>query len=113
MFEYLADWDPEVLKEYRYYTYGNPLLHANSYGIHSFPMALKKAGLKHYPEELGFLFQKNDDGDTACKLAFDLHGKEEIWRTIEKCFDKTHDAKIVERNHPMTNLYTFMLAARC
>jgi len=106
-FEYLVDWDPKALKEYRHY--GNPILHANLDNIHNFAMVFK-FGMKYYPEELGFLFRKNSDGDTACKLVFDEYGKDEAWRMIEKCLEETHDAKIVERN-TVTNLYPFILAA--
>jgi len=70
VFEYLINWDPKALKEYRYED--EPLLHANitdTCAIDNFAMALK-AGLKHYPEELGFLFGKNDEGKTAFEFAF-------------------------------------------
>jgi len=71
-FEYLADWDPGALKEYRYD--GNLFLHANIiyHELEGFAMALK-AGMKYYPEELGFLFQKDRDGYTAYKLACIIH----------------------------------------
>jgi len=34
-----------------------------------------KAALKHHPEELGFLFQKNDAGETAFDMACKEYGK--------------------------------------
>jgi len=106
-FEYFIYWDPEALKEYQ--CRGDPLLQANTCGIiDHFAMALK-AGLKYYPEELGFLFRKNGEGETALKLAFERYGKGEAWRAIEKCFEETRDVKMVERN-PTTNMYPFMLA---
>ena len=108
MFEYLLDWDPEALKEYRYLD-GNPLLHADSYDIHSFAMALK-AGMQYYPEELGFLFRKNDAGETACEIVCEEYDKDEAWGEIQECFEETHDVKMVELN-PVTNVYPFMLAA--
>ena len=52
-FEYLVDWDPTALKEYQYE--GEPFLHyfiRGSWPIDSFAMVFK-AGMKHYPEELG------------------------------------------------------------
>ena len=107
-FEYLVDWDPEGLKEYLYDN-GNPFLHAKTMRMNSFTMALK-AGLKHYPEDLGFLFRKNERGKTACEMASEQHGKDRAWRAIEKCFEDANDVKMVERN-PETNLYPFMLAA--
>jgi hypothetical protein len=30
-----------------------------------------KASLKHYPNDLGLLFQKDDEGQTACERAFE------------------------------------------
>jgi len=107
-FEYFVDWDPKALKEYQYN--GEPILHAHLCAVMGrFAMTLK-AGMKYYPEELGLLFKKNSNGDTGWKVAFDLDGEEKAWKTIEKCFEETHDAKIVERD-PMTNLYPFMIAA--
>ena len=107
-FEYLVDWDPEALKKYDYE--GNSLLHATAcVKIGSFAMALK-AGMQYYPEELGFLFQKNSAGKTACEMASELLGKGEAWRVIDKCFEETHNVKIVELN-PMTNMFPFILAA--
>jgi len=42
-----------------------------------------KAGMKHFPEHLGFVFQKNSDGETACELAFNKYdGKDEIFKAI-------------------------------
>jgi len=110
-FEYLVDWDPEALKEYKFE--GNRFLHAFIGGlwpIDSFAMVFK-FGMKYYPEELGFLFRKNSDGDTACKLVFDEYGKEKAWGVIEKCFDETRDVNKMIKMNPMTNLYPFILAA--
>ena len=106
-FEYLVDWDPKVLKEYDYR--GHSLLHSNTRRSDTFGMALK-AGLKYYPQELGFLFRKNSNGKTAYEFAFKCIGKGKAWRTIHTCFEETVDGKIVERD-PETNLYPFMIAA--
>jgi len=102
-FEYLVDWDPKALKEYQYT--GEPFLHdiiidEGSCAI-VFGIALR-AGMKHYPGELGFLFGKNDAGKTACELAFEHYDKDEAWGKIEECFEETHDVKMVEWN-PVTN----------
>jgi len=68
-------FDPATLKKTRYE--GKTLLHATAvndcFGIERFSMMLN-AGLKHYPEDLGFLFQTNDDGETVCELAFNTQG---------------------------------------
>ena len=111
-FEYLVDWDPKALKECQYQ--GNPLLHrvivAWGSNIDSSFTLMLKAGLKHYPEELGFLFQKNGIGETAFQLAFDEFGKAKTLSAIEKCLEENTNVKLVERN-PVANLYPFMLAA--
>ena len=108
-FEYFVDWDPEALNDIQ--VGGDPFLHTSAAWlcIDSFALALK-AGLKYYPEELGFLFQKNDRGKTAFEMACQHYGKDKARRAIEKCFEEAHNVKMVERN-PATNLYPFMLAA--
>jgi len=109
-FEYLIDWDPEALKEPQYDD--NKLFHCiiiMCKSIDSFTLMLK-AGLKHYPEELGFLFHKNNVGKTAFEMACTRYGKDEAWGEIEKCLEETTDIKMVAKNE-MTNLYPFMLAA--
>jgi len=75
-FNHLVDWGPESLKDDRYN--GKPLLHATDQFV-----IILKAGLKHYPEELGFLFRKNIDGQkTACELAFNTYGQEKTLKMI-------------------------------
>ena len=72
-FEYLVDWDPEALKEYQHK--GEQFLHANT-GEY-LAMSLK-AGLRYYPEELGFLFKKNNDD----KAGYEWHSNKltKTWR---------------------------------
>jgi len=77
IFEYLVDWDQKALKEH--HEGNNPLFHviissSGSSMTDSFTLMLK-AGLKHYPEELGFLFLKNDVGETAFDRACTEYGK--------------------------------------
>jgi len=80
-FECLVDWDPEALKDCN--DTGYPLIHnAAGGGIEDFVTALN-AGLKHFPEELGFLFHKHRDGKSACERAFDKHGKDETLKIIQ------------------------------
>jgi len=103
-FEYLVDWDPKAVKE---------LLRGISSwsNIGAFTLMLK-AGLKYYPEELGFLFRKSRHGfgKTAWYRALDQFGRGKTLSAVEKCLEETTDAKMLERN-PMTNAYPFMLAA--
>jgi len=77
-FDYFIGWDPEALKNTLYA--GNPLLQAFVL-IENFAMMLK-AGMKHYPEHLGFLFRKNSAGKTACEAAFAKYGKGETFKVI-------------------------------
>jgi len=114
IFEYLVNWDPTALKEHEFES--NQFLLASTANVgtswwsnDSFAMALK-AGMKHYPEELGFLFKKDINVHTACMLVLDRYGEEEAWGVIEKCLDETRHVKMIKMN-PMTNLYPFMLAA--
>jgi hypothetical protein len=68
-FEYFADWCPEGLKTHQYK--GLPLIHAiiDELEIEWFSTFLKTA-LKHHPNDLGLLFQKDNKGQTACERAF-------------------------------------------
>ena len=80
-FDYVLAWDPEALKKTQFK--GNPLLQAFR-RIENFATILK-AGMKHYPDHLGFLFQKNTDGKTACQVAFEKYGKDETFKVIQEC----------------------------
>ena len=90
-FDYLVALDPEALKKTEYRD--EPIFpHAaiRRLGIESFAMILK-AGMKHYPEHLGFLFRKNSDGKTACELAFEKYGKDETFDIIQECIPADKD----------------------
>ena len=97
-FYYLVDWDPEALKTTLFR--GNPLIHFsviyNWGAIESFAMILK-AGMKHYPEHLGFLFRKNTDGITACEAAFHDYGKDETLKIIQECIPADSKYPILHR----------------
>ena len=75
-FQYFLDWDSLALKEYRYE--GNLLIHAvivdRMYDIDCFTMMLK-AGLEHYPTEMGFLAELANNGETTSELAFKEFGE--------------------------------------
>ena len=68
-FEYLIDWCPEGLKTHQYR--GLPLIHARiKYGsIEEFSMFFKTA-LRYHQNDLGLLFQKDRECQTACERAF-------------------------------------------
>jgi len=41
--------------------------------------------MKHYPEHLGLLFQKNSHGKTACEVTFEKNRKDETFKVIREC----------------------------
>jgi len=80
-FEFLAGWCPEGLKTHRYL--GLPIIHANIqyWPIDCFSTFLKTA-LMYHPNDLGLLFLKDDEGQTACERAFKRYGKDETMSAI-------------------------------
>jgi hypothetical protein len=81
-FEFLAGWCPEGLKTYRYR--GLPIIHAIieycscSFSLSTFLMA----ALRYHPNDLGLLFLKDDEGQTACERAFKKYGQNETMSAI-------------------------------
>jgi len=61
---------------------------------------------------VGFLFQKDNDGDPACELAIIDQVKMKRGRSLRNALMKylRHREIITERN-PVTNVYPFVLAA--
>ena len=96
-FEYLVDWDPKALK-YFYIRY-------KYRGFEGFVMALK-AGMKHFPEELGFLFHKNGVGKTACELAINRYGKHKTLNVIQELILETASHPIL--HHVIQNAPQYM-----
>ena len=80
-FEYLIDWCPEGLKAHQFK--GLPLIHANieHCPIKCFSIFLKTA-LRYHPSDLGLLFLKDDEGQTACERAFKKYGNDETMSAI-------------------------------
>jgi hypothetical protein len=83
-FDFLADWCPEGLKTHTYNRL--PTIHAfikYNDEIECLSVFLK-ASLKHHPNDLGLLFQKDSDGQTACQRAFEHEGfgKDETLKAI-------------------------------
>jgi hypothetical protein len=80
-FEYLIDWCPEGLKTHQ--CYGLPLIHAiiQYSSIEYFPTFLKTA-LKHHPNDLGLLFLKDSEGQTACERAFKKYRNDKTMAAI-------------------------------
>jgi hypothetical protein len=105
-FDYFIDWDAQGLKNHPYG--GLPIIHAviKDYTFEHFKIFLK-AALKHYPQDLGLLFQKDNAGKTACERAFEKHGKDETMKAIGECipFD---DPKLPILHHVVKDVPQFM-----
>jgi hypothetical protein len=80
-FEFLADWCPEGLKTHQ--GEGLPVIHAiiDEYEIECFSIFLKTA-LRYHPNDLGLLFLRDREGQTACERAFKTYGKDETMSAI-------------------------------
>jgi hypothetical protein len=84
-FDFLADWCPEGLKTHKFS--GLPIIHGIIIDCNIEVLSVfLKASLKHYPNDLGLLFQKDSEGQTACERAFEheYYGKDEILKAIGK-----------------------------
>ena len=84
-FDYLAKMDPEGLKQRQYNS--KPLIHTM---IEWYPTTEKfqlflATALKHYPHDIGLLFQTNDEGNTAFECALKKFGNDDIFDVIEQC----------------------------
>jgi len=84
-FQYLIKWDKSALEKYEYMC--EPFLHASITSkmetSESFAMTLS-AGMRHFPNEMGFLFKHNRKGETALKVAIQFYGKEKTFDIITK-----------------------------
>jgi hypothetical protein len=105
-FAYFADWDAEGLKNHQHG--GLPIIQKviKDWPIEHFKVFFK-AALKHYPQDLGLLFRKDNDGKTACERTFDKYGKDETMKAIGECipFD---DSKLPILHHVVKDAPQFM-----
>ena len=65
-------------------------------------MALN-AGVKHFPEEQGFLFHRDGEGITACRHAFETLGKDNTLKLIQECIPASANYPILHhviKNNP-------------
>eukprot|EP00979_Chaetoceros_neogracilis_P016951 scaffold10164_cov259-Chaetoceros_neogracile.AAC.4 len=88
-FEYLAEWDPDSLMAMT--PQGLPYVHhvVNIFQslapcLASFTMYLRTS-LKYYPQQIGCLFQKDSDGETAIRSAIEKHGTDKTFKAIKDC----------------------------
>jgi hypothetical protein len=105
-FDYFADWDAQGLKNHQHG--GLPIIHAliKGWAIEQFKVFFK-AALKHYPENIGLLFQKDNDGKTACERALNKYGKDKTMKAIGECIP-LDDPKLPILHHVMKLAPQFM-----
>jgi hypothetical protein len=105
-FEYLIGWCPEGLMTHKYA--GVPLIHARIQysSIECFSMVLKTA-LNYHPNDLGLLFLKDSEGQTACERAFKNYGNDKSMAAIGESipFD---DPKIPILHHVAKHVPQYM-----
>ena len=88
-FDYLAEMDPEGLQQHRHHHWiGTPPIHiiinSRESSAERFQLFLTIA-LKHHPEDIGLLFQKDDTGKTSFECALNKYGNEATFGAIEQC----------------------------
>ena len=83
-FEHVVECDSNGLKMCK--VHGLPLIHdcINDNELGRFSVFLKQA-VKHHPNEIGLLFQKDANDQTACEKAFREFGIEDTMKTIGQC----------------------------
>jgi hypothetical protein len=84
-FEYLAEWDPDSLMTGT--RKGLPYIHyiINKYqSLSSFTIYLRTS-LKNYPQHIGCLFKKDNDGKTAVRSAIEKHCTDKTFKAIHDC----------------------------
>ena len=111
-FEYLSDWDPEALSMD---VNGKPLIHEiiSRYRNvnHSRVVLMFSTALKYFPEKIGLLLQRDNNGKTAYDVyaaACHKNGKtKDSWRIIKQCLEKCTSQRMTEIDTTM-NIYPFM-----
>ena len=71
-----------------------------------------KASLKHYPNDLGLLFQKDSEGQTACARAFEEFGIDETLEAIGELIP-FEDPKLPILHHVAKQAPQYMEAFAC
>jgi len=105
-FEYLAEWDPDCLMTGTFRDL--PLSHAiieRSGDITHFNLFLTTA-LKHHPQNLGLLFQRDSSGGKTAYGATEMHGKDETINIIKQCIPT--DTTIPILHHVIKDAPQFM-----
>ena len=82
-FDFLYDWCPEGLKDYRYENL--PMIHALiKHKFKSSFVKILEVAFTNHKEGVDLLFQTDDDGITACERAVDQFGSDETMEVIGK-----------------------------
>ena len=88
-FEYLGEWESDSLMART--SYDSPYVHliisTPTQSLASFTMYLR-ASLKYYPRQIGCLFLKDEDGDTAIKDAIEGYGTDKAFKAIQDCIPR-------------------------
>jgi hypothetical protein len=83
-FEYLAEWESDSLLTGT--RSGLPYAHhiIHKHRLASFTMYLRTC-LKYYPRQIGCLFQKDNNGKSAIRIAIEKHGTDKTFKAIQDC----------------------------
>ena len=105
-FEYLAEWDPDCLMSGTFK--GLPLSHAIIEHKRDFTSFLTffQTALKHHPQHLGLLFQKDSSGKTAYERAIYKYEIDETFNVIKQCIPTDTDLPIL--HHVVRDAPKFM-----
>jgi hypothetical protein len=84
-FEYLAEWESDSLMTgtRKSLPYIHCIINKDQY-LASFTMYLRTS-LKYYPQHIGCLFQKDNNGKTAIRSAIEKHGTAKTFKAIKDC----------------------------
>ncbi len=88
LFNFLVDWYPDALKIY--HDGQLPIHSAAEYNEESFRHVLR-AGMKHHPDELGFLFARSEEGETAIAQAMKTFTCNSLMNIIQNCIPPDED----------------------
>ncbi len=88
IFNFLVDWYPDALKIY--HDGQLPIHSAAEYNEESFRHVLR-VGMKHHPDDLGFLFARNGDGETAIAQAVRTFTYTSLMNIIQACIPPDDD----------------------
>ena len=83
-FQFFLRWVPDAINKYAYSNGGYPFMHSSI--VHKRSMKSLKAILETtfecYPDQAGFLFQKDFKGQTAFEIGLDMYGEENLLNAI-------------------------------